>query len=171
VIDVTLIGSVRRRRVLTRAGGAPGHLLYVTGALGGFAAFVKAPRGAAPSFEGPKSVTLLQMSREIAANRAASACMDLSDGLADAVTQLATASGTGAVVSSSKVPVATDATLEDALRGGEDYELLFAVPPKRRRAFEKIAGRWAAVTPVGELTKIQSLQLDDAPLGGGFAHF
>jgi len=97
--------------------------------------------------------------------------MDLSDGLADGVSQMATASGTGAVVLSSKVPVHADATLEHALRGGEDYELLFAVPPRRRRGFEKIAGRLTPVACIGELTKDPSLRLDEGPLGGGFAHF
>jgi thiamine-monophosphate kinase len=97
--------------------------------------------------------------------------MDLSDGLADAVSQMATASGPGASVLSSKIPVAATATLEHALRGGEDYELLFAVPPRRRRSFEKIAARSATVTCIGELTKAPSLLLDEKPLGGGFTHF
>ena len=84
---------------------------------------------------------------------------------------MATASGTGAQVLSSKVPVHRDATLEQALRGGEDYELLFAVPQRRRRGFEKIAGRMTTVTCIGELTKDPSLRLDEGPLGGGFVHF
>jgi thiamine-monophosphate kinase len=114
---------------------------------------------------------LLNVSRELAANRVVSACMDLSDGLADAVSQMATASGTGAVVLSSQVPVHHLATLEHALRGGEDYELLFAVPPRRRRGFEKIAGRLTPVACIGELTKHPSLRLDEGALGGGFEHF
>ena len=63
------------------------------------------------------------------------------------------------------------ATLHQTLHGGEDYELLFAVPPRRRRGFERIAGGSTPVTCVGELTKDQSLLLDEGPLGGGFAHF
>jgi thiamine-monophosphate kinase len=97
--------------------------------------------------------------------------MDLSDGLADAVAQMATQSGTGAIVLSSKLPVDPTATLDQALRGGEDYELLFAVPARRRRGFEKIAGRMTSVTCVGELTADRELRLDDGALGGGFSHF
>jgi thiamine-monophosphate kinase len=166
VIDVTLIGSARRRRVLTRSGGRAGHLLYVTGRLGAASAALETHRR--PSAD---VVALIALSRALAANRLVSACMDVSDGLADAVSQMATASGTGAAVLSSKVPVHAEATLDHALRGGEDYELLFAVPPRRRRGFEKIAGRLASVTCIGELTKDQALRLDEGPLGGGFVHF
>lgn len=177
VIDVTLIGTARRRRILTRSGGGAGHLLYVTGALGLAAAELERARSSdrasvsehADSYDGV--LTLLRLSRELASNRVVSACMDLSDGLADGVSQIAAASGTGAAVRSSSVPVHPAATLGQALRGGEDYELLFAVPPRRRRAFEKIAGRMAPVTGIGELTKDLSLRLDEGPLGGGFAHF
>lgn len=168
VIDVTLIGTARRRRLLTRGGGAPGHLLYVTGTLGLASANLARQRGGG-SYERP--ALLIGVARELAANRLASACMDLSDGLADGVSQMARASGTGAHVLSSKVPVHTDATLEQALRGGEDYELLLAVPQRRRRGFEKIAGRTTAVTCIGELTKDPALRLDEGPLGSGFVHF
>ena len=166
VIDVTLIGTARRRRILTRSGGAARHLLYVTGMLGAASANLQTHKRS-----DERTLLLLKLSRELSANRVVSACMDLSDGLADGVSQMATASGTGAVVLSSKVPVHADATLEHALRGGEDYELLFAVPPRRRRGFEKIAGRLTPVACIGELTKDPSLRLDEGPLGGGFAHF
>jgi len=204
VIDGTLIGSARPRRVLTRSGGRAGHLLYVTGTLGHAAAEVARREGArAPDNEGtrapgakapdggtltpgtstlppwnPAPLTPLRLScgQQVARNRVASACMDISDGLADAVTQIAEASGTGARIDSSKIPVDSSATLEQALRGGEDYELLFAVPLRRRRGFELIAGREATVTCVGELTATPGVVLLTAggatePLGGGFSHF
>lgn len=184
IIDVTLIGSARRRRILTRSGGAAGHLLYVTGSLGAAGAELARRRSyeSEPSYESggsnehaensyERQIALLSLSRELAANRVVSACMDLSDGLADGVSQMAAASGTGAALRSSKIPVDARATLEHALRGGEDYELLFAVPPRRRRGFERIAGRHTPVTCIGELTKASSLSLDEGPLGGGFTHF
>ncbi len=195
IIDITLIGTARRRRILTRSGGSAGHLLYVTGMLGRAAAELERRRAyepggsyesersyehsegsSEPSYEHPaksyeRSVLLLNVSREVASNRLASACMDLSDGLADGVTQIAEASRTGATVISSKVPVHPEATLEQALRGGEDYELLFAVPPRRRRGFERIAARHTPVSCIGELTKAPPLTLDEGPLGGGFTHF
>lgn len=119
--------------------------------------------------------TRLQCGQQVARNRAASACMDISDGLADAVAQIAEASGTGARLDSSKIPVDPTATLEQALTGGEDYELLFAVPARRRRAFEKTAGRQVIVTCIGELTSTSGVVLVrdgvSEPLGGGFSHF
>jgi len=189
MIDVTLIGSARRRRLLTRGGGRAGHLLYVTGTLGrAAAAIANAQRAdAAPGTVGPGTQhpgtlgpgtmgpTRLSCGQQVARNKVASACMDISDGLADAVRQMASASGTGARVLSSKVPVDAAATLEQALSGGEDYELLFAVAPRRRRGFEKIAGREADITCIGELTPGSDLILErdgrSEPLVGGFAHF
>lgn len=187
VVDVTLIGSVRRRRILTRRGGRAGHLLYVTGRLGRAAAAVERARRAeaagqlpavpeSPSPLAPGSTAaLLRCGQLVAAHRGASACMDLSDGLADAVSQMATASGTGARILSSNIPVDTAASLTQALSGGEDYELLFAVPTRRRRAFEQIAGRNADVTCIGELTREPALVIQypdrTEAIGPGFSHF
>lgn len=176
VIDVTLIGSARKRRLLTRAGGAAGHLLYVTGQLGGAAAALRAAKPWNHDDFTRTSRVLLPLSRELAANRLVTAAIDLSDGLADGVHQLAAASGTGATVYSSKIPVQTDATVDDALRGGEDYELLFAVPPRRRRGFEVVARRHDRVTCIGQLTPAAAgCQLDaggtTAALATGFSHF
>lgn len=183
MIDVTLIGSARRRRLLARGGGRAGHLLYVTGTLGRVAAHVAAaqrgeftPSDAAVSPLLPAAaVARLHCGQQVARNRAASACMDISDGLADAVGQMAAACGTGARILSSKIPVDDVATLAHALSGGEDYELLFAVPLRRRRSFELVAGRHAPVTCIGELTSAPGAFLDRAgllePLGSGFSHF
>ena len=183
MIDVTLIGSGRRRRLLTRGGGRAGHLLYVTGTLGRVAAHVAdAQRGAltrgavTPCPLLPVSpASRLQCGQQAAWNKVASGCMDISDGLADAVSQMAAASGTGARILSSKIPVDVASTLDLALSGGEDYELLFAVPLRRRRGFEQIAGRHADVTCIGELTNKPGSILDrdgvSEPLGQGFSHF
>lgn len=183
MIDVTLIGSARPRKILRRGGGHAGHLLYVTGTLGRVAAGIanalrtEAAGTLEPGTLGPSlsPVSRLVCGQQVARNRVASACMDISDGLADAVSQMAAASGTGARIHSSKIPVDAVATLEQALSGGEDYELLFAVPSRRRRGFEKIAGREATVTCIGELTPGSDAVLDrdglSEPLGGGFSHF
>ena len=177
VIDVTLIGSIRRRKIMRRDAGRAGHLLYVTGTLGRAAAAVaRALRGEADGALAPlSSVSRLTCGQQVARNRLASACMDISDGLADAVRQMSAQSGTGARILSSKIPVDAGATLEQALSGGEDYELLFAVPARRRRAFETVAARHARVTCIGQLTPGPAVELDldgrIEPLGGGFTHF
>ena len=198
VINVTVIGAARRRRVLTRAGGRHGDELYVTGSLGAAATGLAicesgVDRGALDPtlgeclgrYEWPQP--RLRLGISVARNRAASACVDLSDGLADAVSQLAGASGTGAVVEASRLPIhpgtiAWAATrgqhaVPQAVSGGEDYELLFAVPARRRAAFRAAARSQpdVTVTHIGRLSRDTGVWLDRdgrlEPLGRGFSHF
>ena len=120
-------------------------------------------------------------------NKAASACMDLSDGLADAVRQMAEAGGTGAIVDATLLPVDPAARgwfeahgqdpVVAAVTGGDDYELLFAVPKKLRGRLRTVQSeaRGVPLTRIGELTEHQALLLrrPDAedPLPRGFEHF
>ncbi|MFN8058933.1 MAG: thiamine-phosphate kinase [Vicinamibacterales bacterium] len=206
-IDVTVVGSVRRRRVLRRAGARPGDELYVTGRVGMAAAGLEWLRahdtGEALAF--PSAAPLptdadareavrayraptprLRLGRMAARSRAATACMDLSDGLADAVRQLAEASGVGARLNAAEIPCARDGAIaahmgDDpvmfAIQGGDDYELLFAVSPKRRRQFLAAArlSRGVAVTRIGVVTSAREIAVETAggprPLPVGFTHF
>lgn len=182
VVDVTAMGVVRLRRVLTRGGARPGDRLFVTGTLGAAAAGLRALQsGTLSAIEDDALAACLLAHRRpqarvrtgtiVAANKAASACMDVSDGLADAITQLCESSGCGATVTPAAVPVHTGATLADALSGGEDYELLFAVPRRRTRLFHaaiRQAGE-VPVTEIGECTKGEGVVgLEHAD---GFRHF
>jgi thiamine-monophosphate kinase len=184
-IDVTVTGAVRPRRVLRRSGAHPGDRLFVTGRLGAAAAGLAAlmagndpwsPGASAPGDHArAEALTLhrrpsprLRTGIVVANNRSAAAWMDLSDGLADAIQQMCEASGCGADVDTTAVPVHEAATLAQALTGGEDYELLFAVPRRRTRLFHaaiKQAGE-VAVTEIGACTKGA---IPD--LGQGFRHF
>jgi thiamine-monophosphate kinase len=78
----------------------------------------------------------------------ATAMMDLSDGLSVDLTHICNESGVGALLVSSKVPVASNADLDLALHGGEDYELLFTARRKTKIP-AKIAG--VPVTEIGEI--------------------
>ena len=106
VLDVTVAGTVKRRQTLTRTGARPGDDLYVTGSIGGAAAGLHMLRAGVPSGEASASCLQrylypeprLQVGALLGRNRAATACMDLSDGLADAVRQLTGASGIGATI-------------------------------------------------------------------------
>jgi thiamine-monophosphate kinase len=113
--------------------------------------------------------------------------MDLSDGLADAVRQVAEASGTGAAIDAGALPVAPGARhwferrgvdpILAAAAGGDDYELLFAVPRRARRRLETVRrqSRGLALTRIGVLTKEPEIRLlrggRPEPLPPGFAHF
>jgi thiamine-monophosphate kinase len=110
-------------------------------------------------------------------NRAARACVDLSDGLADGVRQIGEASGLGATIDADTLPIAEGATLRDALGGGEDYELLFAVSPRMRSRLKnarRLAGD-LTVTRIGRLTADRALLLrrngSAEELPAGFEHF
>jgi thiamine-monophosphate kinase len=198
VIDVTVSGTAKRRKILTRAGGRPGDELFVSGAVGGAAAGLAwlQHAGAEPAGDAVIADAVARFLRPeprlrlgllAARTRAASAAMDLSDGLADAVRQLAAASGTGATVDAAALPIHPgvaavsggdpEAVLATALAGGEDYELLLAVPRKAGRRFAA-AARLASlpVTRIGVLTPAAA-GLTLASPGGtrpfpeGFEHF
>jgi thiamine-monophosphate kinase len=123
-------------------------------------------------------------------NRAASACMDLSDGLADGLRQLAEASGVGVTIDADAVPIdaATRAWFEQcgtdpllaALAGGDDYELLITVRPRFRRRLEQPHRHGGVpLTRIGVCTPGPSCLVQrrdrgraiDEPLPSGFAHF
>jgi thiamine-monophosphate kinase len=113
--------------------------------------------------------------------------MDLSDGLADGVRQIAEASGLGATVDAGAVPVPAAAVvwfqragadpLMAAIAGGDDYELLFAVPRRRRGRLATVVrqARGLPVTRIGRLTGAPELAVvrngAAEPMPGGFVHF
>ena len=196
-IDVTAVGHVRRRRVLTRGGGKAGDILYVTGAVGAAAAGLGLLRAAARAPDDEELVALIERHRRpvprlrvgalLGRTRAATACMDLSDGLADAVSQLAQASGTGAVIDAATLPIPAAARrwfesqgqdpVRAALAGGDDYELLFSASPRVRGRLRTVIrqARGVPITRIGELTASPAILVKrDAatePLPDGFTHF
>jgi thiamine-monophosphate kinase len=182
VVDLTVTGSVHRRRVLTRAGAQAGDELYVTGALGGAAFGLRTLQAhhddrsaGAERYRRPEP--RLRFGMLLGRNRAARACVDLSDGLADGVRQIGEASGVGAVIDAAALPIEPGATLQDALSGGEDYELLFAVSPKLRRRLDGVRrlAKDLAVTRIGRLTAERAFLSERGgraeKLPEGFAHF
>ena len=188
IVDVTVTGSVHRRRVLTRGGARAGDDLYVTRharrrrrrsadvvRCRGFAA--RACGGPAASMRYRRPEPRTRFGLMLGRNRAARACIDLSDGLADGVRQIGEASGLGAIVDADALPLEEGATLRDALGGGEDYELLFAVSPRMRSRLKnarRLAGD-LAVTRIGRLTADRAMLLSRSgsteELPAGFEHF
>ena len=110
--DVTVCGSVPRGKALLRSGARPGDVLYVSGRLG-----KPWDRPITPRLAFGKSL-----------RGRATSCIDLSDGLSLDLHRVCTASGVAAEVN--RVPVVRGVTIERALHGGEDYELLFTLPPR-----------------------------------------
>ncbi len=125
LIDVMCCGRVPKGRALTRAGARPGDNIYVTGTLGASAFGLATRQGAAwkrhlrPTPRLGAGTRLRELG--------VSSCMDLSDGLSLDLRRLCLESGVAAALDGN-VPVARGASLEQALHGGEDYELLFTAP-------------------------------------------
>jgi thiamine-monophosphate kinase len=96
-----------------------------------------------------------------------SAMMDVSDGLHDDAGKLLEASGCGADLDAGRLPLSValrrfaseSAARELALTGGDDYELLFTVPPQRQARLERLTRRWScAVTCLGTVTARRGLR-------------
>lgn len=132
----------------------------------------------------------VRLGTQLARNRAATACIDLSDGLAAGVSQLAEASGVGAVIDAAQLPMHAvarawfEAAALDpataAISGGDDYELLFAVRPGRYgRLRNAIRHGNAQVTKIGVCTADKTVVLQrhvsgrvvDEPMPDTFRHF
>jgi thiamine-monophosphate kinase len=174
VVDVTAVGEVRPRRVLARSGGRPGDELWVSGSIGSAAAGLEMlGSGQADVTAGPGNCIArflrpeprVQLGLAVAQAKAVRAAIDLSDGLADGAHQLAGASGCGVEIEANRLPIEPaarawwesaghDAVLR-AMSGGDDYELLFAVPRtwggRLRHARSRVAE--PSLTRIGVLTK------------------
>jgi thiamine-monophosphate kinase len=211
MIDVTVVGTAKRRQVLTRAGARPGDAVYVTGSLGGAAAGLEILRdtGAGKGANNPTGTgdaraqgldrcanrylypePRVRMGLTLGRNRVASACMDLSDGLADGVRQIAEASGVGIIIDADALPVDEEArawfdargddALAKAITGGDDYELVFTSPRRANGRLRAVSpGAGVAVTQIGFCTKAGDLILrrssggppKDEAIPSGYTHF
>lgn len=161
--DIVLIGAVPRGTALLRSGARPGDLLYVTGSLGGAAAGLEMlaklvdPAGLHPRPDGrhdslaaqfrPKP--RIQAGISLRRRDLATAAIDVSDGLSTDLAHLCEESGVSAVIQAGRLPIAARASPEQALHGGEDYELLFTARPGTRMP-RSIAG--VSVTQIGAIT-------------------
>lgn len=131
-LDVVVVGAVPRGKALRRSGARAGDVLYVSGTLG----------HAAASGYRERPEARLELGRKLRGK--ATACMDLSDGLALDLHRLCVESGVAAELDG-VLPSAPGATLEQALSGGEDYELLCTIPTGVRAP--------AGFTRVGQVRK------------------
>jgi len=199
VVDVTAGGEVRPRRWLTRSGAKAGHEIYVSGAIGGAAAGLEMLRAAQPGTGNREPGTgcverhkrpepRVRLGVAVGRARAATAAMDLSDGLADALRQVASASGVGVRIDGDALPIDACARewwisrgvdpVSAAVRGGDDYELLFSVPPRSGGALRSVARHVAdpPLTKIGVFTKdprelvVARAGKEDA-VPEGFEHF
>ncbi len=179
-ISVSVLGWVARGKILLRSGAKPGDAIFVTGELGGSLA------GKHLDFE-PR----LAEARWLADNFSIRAMLDISDGLAGDLRHLLKASGVGAELLKSAVPVSRAAraaakagdaakpALLAALTDGEDFELLFTVAGKDAVPLldawkKKFSG--LRLTCIGKIVAGEGITLRDksgahALTAHGYTHF
>jgi thiamine-monophosphate kinase len=161
VADIVLVGAVPCGRALLRSGARPGHLLYVTGSLGGAAAALAKLAANPEPLRIPKRLLdslaphlypepRLAQGLFLQRRRLATAAIDLSDGLSTDLAHLCQESGVSAELDAARLPIHPNATLAQALDGGEDYELLFTAAPGTRVP-RSIAG--VPVTCIGRILR------------------
>ncbi len=192
-VSVTVLGEVTPDRAVTRSGARPGDLLYVSGRLG--AAQLGLELVLRGLYRERRWRPLLQphlypelrlgLGQWLSQSRLASAMIDTSDGLSTDLGHLGRSSGVGARVWADRIPAVHvppalqkhgfDAR-ELALHGGEDYQLLFTVPRRLRKAIPSSHGG-VPITQIGEITKGRAMVLvgsdgRTAPLAAcGWDHF
>jgi thiamine-monophosphate kinase len=199
-LHVTAIGEALGGRVLTRSGAQPGDVIAVSGTLGAAAAGLRLLQST-PSEARRRAATADRLIgahlrpeprldlAPLLLEHGATSAMDLSDGLFGDLPKILVASGVAARLDTARLPVAAavralfpDDWFELATRGGEDYELLFTVPPASFDAIERAAAKIdATVTAIGEILPavpdratltIRSADGDERPVQpGAFDHF
>ena len=166
--DIVVVGAVPRGKALRRDGARAGDAIYVSGRLGGSALGLETQRGQAWKIH-RRPRPRLALGRFLREKVRASAAMDLSDGLSLDLQRLGKASRLAAEIS--MPPVFRGASPEQALHGGEDYELLFTVAPQNRVPREF---RGVPLTRIGTMRKGKAgaVALHDKPLPPlGYDHF
>jgi thiamine-monophosphate kinase len=174
LIDVTAIGEVPFGRAVLRCKASVGDFVYVSGRLGEGELGLRLvrTRNRLPSrssralrkhlYPQPR----LALGAWLAERRLATSMMDLSDGLSTDLVRLCAASRVGARIHAASIPIARPAPnrtkgvelLSLALHGGEDYELLFTVSPRKAHLLPR-AFRGIPLTRVGEITQGRRIEL------------
>jgi thiamine-monophosphate kinase len=166
-LTVAMAGTVPSGQGLRRDGARPGDALYVSGTVGDASAWLRLGRGELQS--SARAAEFLQQRFEYPTPRMAlgagllglaSACIDVSDGLYADAQRLLLASGCGAQIELSQLPVSwalrealRDRAWQQALEGGEDYELCFTAPETRHAAIAALAAQTG--TPIAQIGRIR----------------
>ncbi len=162
-----ICGAVPRGTALRRDGARPGHDIYVSGALGGSALGLETKKGK-PLRRHLYPEPRLALGGFLREKLHASSAIDLSDGLSLDLRRVCLASGVDAeIIAPPKFP---GASVEQALHGGEEYELLFTVPggTKVPERFEGLPlTRWGSIVRGAGVVRLDGKTL----LALGYDHF
>lgn len=194
-IAITAIGETGPGRMLRRSAGRIGDDVWVSGTIGDAAFGLRVQRGGGLAGRDAASAGLIERYRlprpRLALGQAlagsGAACMDVSDGLVQDLGHIARCCGCGAVIDEAAIPlsdgvnamIAGDPGLFDvAASGGDDYELLFALPVAARAAVaEASAASGTPVARIGSLVPGSGVELRSSAgrlrrlERGGWTHF
>ncbi len=196
VLDSIAAGEVKKGKAILRSGAKDGELIYVTNELGGAAAGLTLLESGVRYSDSAKiwqrNLLLKQLqplppihAEELNGVNPPTAMIDLSDGLSSDLAHLCRASKVGAKIYADRIPMdknletiaeTFDEKLNYALNGGEDYELLFTVSPKKKFRLEKASEnrKFYCVGEITSNTEIIELILDGKSSilqPKGFRHF
>ncbi len=175
-VGVQICGLVPRGQALTRAGARPGDRVYVTGALGDAAIGLRLAQGTLAVPEEYQANVLERLNRPqprvvagLGLRGLASACIDLSDGLAADLGHVLAASTVGARLDLRRLPLtpAYDCAFahyrwELALACGDDYELCFTLPPAHELAFRRASAQFGvSCAYIGDIEAEPGLRMID----------
>ena len=168
VIDVTVLGEVKKQNLTLRSSAKVGDLIFVTGKLG----------GALFSEKHLNFIPKLKQAQWLVNNFKINSMIDISDGLASDLGHIIRRSQVGAVIFEELIPISKSAKgIEGALADGEDFELLFTLSLKQaKRLLKRKTSR--KVYLIGQIIKerVGILLVDKKNLAKrihsfGFRHF
>ena len=174
-ISITAIGIIPKGKALKRSGAKIGDDIYVSGTLGdsalglGLLSSRAQPRDLGKDFFINRYLLPEpRLKLGVALRDIATACMDISDGLAQDLGHICTTSNVGAVIHVNNIPLSSlrggkaDAAIQYALTSGDDYELLFTAPPDKKPAIENLAkSLQLPLTCIGKITTGNNVHILD----------
>lgn len=173
-VDSFVLGHCQRGRAIRRSGARVGEAIYLTGALGASAVGLRLLLGGQQFGEATDDLAHLarrvhlapeprvEFGRRLGESGLVGAMIDISDGLAQDLGHVCTASGVAAIIDYSRVPVSPTLGLLEldppqrfslAISGGEDFELLFTAPPTHETRLRQLAGSDLPLTRIGLITE------------------
>lgn len=194
--SLTALGTVRRGRMIRRAGALPGDQIWVSGTVGDAAFGLHVSTGQAVGLDAAAAEFLrgryllpeprLELGRALPG--IAHAAMDVSDGLVGDLGHICETSGVAAVIEAASLPLSVAARaamaagvgdgLATVLTGGDDYELLFTAPPTADRRIrglsERLGLRLSAIGRIIPGVGVEVEGSDGRPLTlrvSGYRHF
>lgn len=159
IINVALLGEVKRKNLVTRAGAEAGDIIFVSGPLGG-------------SLSSGRHLTFtprLAQAQFLVNQFKPTSMMDISDGLGGDLNHILEQSKVGAKLWEEAIPRNKNVTLNQAMNDGEDFELLFTLSPRTAKRLQDWQERQKAFYfyPIGQITSNRKQRQN----GKSFTHF